>query len=167
MKRFKIGDRVIYGGALSVVSDVRLEDMTGDAAEYYILSALGSKTESYTYIPTQNKKLTENMKPILTKTEARALYAEIPTVAPLDWINDNRRRSELFKEIMDSYDRRRVIAMIKSICRVELERQAKGKKNYLSDEHFLAKAERLLYSELTLILEKKEADISSLIRGSL
>ena len=58
-------------------------------------------------------------------------------MTPLEWIEDNRARSESYKKILSSSDRALMIAMIETVYRTGLRREEEGKKNYIADENIM------------------------------
>ncbi len=160
----KIGEDVLYGGGgVMKIVDIR-EETVGDAARrYYVLSTVGASSGSLTFVPTDNKKLIEQMRPLLTKEEIFAIIHTIDALPAIEWVRDNRVRSERFKTILDSGDRSAVLSMMHTIREMGKLRLAEGKKNYLSDENMLKKAEKLIYSEFSIVLGIPEGEIPDFI----
>lgn len=160
-----IGEKIVYGssGVMKIV-DIRSEELMGTVREYYVLGEVNSQSAALTYVPRDNEKLVGAMRPLLSPDEARELIAEAADISPLEWDADNRVRNEKFRAVMESGNRRELFGMIKAIREMGKLRLAEGKKNYLSDEHALAKAERLLYSELAEVLARPENEIAELLK---
>lgn len=149
----KIGDKIMYGaGGVMTIVDIREESIGDVCRSYYILRPTLARAESFTYVPVDNENLVSFMRPLLTKEEILDLLHSAKDLPPIDWVNENRARQEYFKKIMESGDRARIIAMIRAIEENGLRREAEGKKNFLSDENARAKAEKLLYSEFSVVL---------------
>ena len=159
-----IGERVLYGanGVMEIV-DIREETIADVAKKYYVLRDLNSVTGSQTFVPIDNQKLVSAMRPILTKNEAMDMIRRIRTIPEAEWKNDNRVRSEKFRSIIESGDRDGMISVIKAVYENRLKRQEVGKKNYLADESLLKKAEKVLYAELSLVLEIPESEVAEFI----
>ena len=150
---YKIGDKIMYGanGVMTVV-DIRDESFGDVTCSYYVLRPTLAKSESLTFVPTENEKLVEAMRPLLTKDEIVSLMHSVNDLPPIDWIKENRARQEYFKKIMESGDRARMISMIRAINENGQRREAEGKKNFITDENAKAKAEKLLYTEFSVVL---------------
>jgi CarD family transcriptional regulator len=160
----KIGEDVLYGGGgVMKIVDIREESVGDTARRYYVLSSVGASSGSLTFVPTDNKKLIEQMRPLLTKEEIFAIIHTIDALPTIEWVLDNRVRSERFKTILDSGDRSAVISMMHTIREMGKLRLAEGKKNYLSDENMLKKAEKLIYSEFSIVLGIPEGEIPDFI----
>ena len=164
----KIGDKVLYGsGGVMTIVDIREESIGDISRSYYVLHPTLVRSDSLTFVPTDNENLVASMRPLLTGDEISALLEEAKTVAPVDWIKDNRPRSDAFKKIMESGDRLKMISMIRAIDENAKLREAEGKKNFISDENAKQKALRLLYSEFSVVLGITEEETATLLEKEL
>ncbi|MBQ7363403.1 MAG: hypothetical protein IJW48_03015 [Clostridia bacterium] len=161
---FKIGDKLIYGSAgVMELVDIREECVMNEKRKYYVLAEEGAPVSSRTYVPMDNERLTSQMRPLLTRDEIDAIIKEAKSAPDGEWIEDNRARSERFRKIISSGDRAEIIGMIKSIYTEGKRRGRDGKKNYLSDENAMKRAEKLVYSEFAAVLGIKEEDVPGYI----
>ena len=160
----KIGDKILYGAAgVMTILDIREESVGDISRSYYVLGSATRRSDSLTYVPADNEALVSAMRPLLTESEiVEAIRASLVD-GSIDWIPENRARSEYFKKIMESGDRARMLAMIRAIDESGLKRIAEGKKNFLSDENAKQKAERLLFSEFSIVLGIPEEGIPEFI----
>ncbi len=164
----KIGDKIMYGaGGVMTIVDIREEAIGDVSRSYYILRPTLARTESFTYVPVDNDMLVAAMRPLLTKDEIVSLLHSAKDLPDIDWIEENRARQEYFKRIMESGDRGRMIAMIRAIDENGLRREAEGKKNFLADENARAKAEKLLYSEFSVVLGISEEEVRDFVANEL
>ena len=160
----KIGEKIMYGaGGVMTIVDIREESIGDVCRSYYILRPTLARAESFTYVPVDNEKLVSSMRPLLTEAEIISLLRSAKDMPPLDWVNENRARQEYFKKIMESGDRAKLISMIRAIDENGLRREAEGKKNFLSDENARAKAEKLLFSEFSVVLGIPEEDVPAFV----
>ena len=159
-----IGDKVVYGanGVMSIV-DIREECVADIVKKYYVLRANGAHSDSLTFVPVDNEKLVRAMRPLLTKDEILELLHSVNVDEECEWVRDNRARSERFKNIMNSGDRAQIISMIHSIYKTGLRRGEEGKKNFLVDENAMHKAEKILYSEFSIVLGIPEDEVPAFI----
>ena len=125
-----IGDCLVYGasGVMTVV-DIREEMIGDDTRKYYVLKPEGVRSESLTFVPVDNERLVALMRPLLTREEIMAAIREAISAPDCSWPADNRRRSDVFKEIIESGDRAAMLTMIRTIHRAGLRREEEGKKN--------------------------------------
>ena len=70
---------------------------------------------------------------------------------------------ENFRSIIESGDREGIISLIKTVTENGKRRESEGKKNHLTDENFMRKAEKLLFAEFATVLEIPEADVPGFI----
>ncbi len=163
---YNIGDKVLYG-ALGVMEIVDITDQTvADVTrKYYVLKEISSASSSLTYIPVENGELVAQMKPLLTKEEIIDVIKEAKASPALDWVEDNRARSEVYKRILASGDRVKMLVMINSIYRTGKRREEEGKKNYIADENTMKRAEKIVYSEFSLVLGMPECEVQEFIVG--
>jgi len=162
-----IGEKIVYGssGIMQIV-DVR-EELVGDVKrKYYVLCELNSTSSSQTFVPVENKKLVDAMRPLLTKEEIMDIISRIKDIPEVEWQRDNRIRSERFRSIIESGDREGIIALIKTVYENGKRRSEEGKKNYLADENFMRKAQKLLYSEFSIVLGIPESEVESFIESN-
>ena len=164
----KIGDKILYGsnGVMTVV-DIREEAVGDTHRSYYVLRSAVRRSDSLTYVPTDNERLVEAMRPLLTRDQIVELIRSAKDLPPIDWVPENRARSEYFKRIMESGDREKMVSMIYAIIENGKRREAEGKKNFLSDENAKAKAEYLLHTEMSVVLGIPEDDVPAFIEEHL
>ena len=161
-----IGEYVVYGGnGVMTVVDIREEAFGGDMRPYYVLREVGTSSASLTFVPTDNERLVSLMRPLLTRDEIYEIIHSLRNLPDCTWAKDSRSRSELFKRIMESGDRGGILAMIRTIYKAGLRREEEGKKNFISDENAMHKAEKLVYSEFSLVLGIPEEEIPELIKA--
>ena len=161
----KIGENVVYGGnGVMTVVDIREERFGDESRSYYVMREVGSNSESLTFVPTDNEKLVAQMRPLLTKDEILDILHTVKDEPDCAWMKDSRSRSELFRNIMESGDRRKIIAMIRTIYRAGLRREEEGKRNFLSDENAMHKAEKLLYSEFSVVFGIPEEEVPEFVK---
>lgn len=163
----KIGDNIVYGasGVMTVV-DVREEQIGDESRKYYVLQSHGGHKDSLTFVPVDNEKLVSAMRPLLSKEKILAIIKDYPEVAEAEWINDNRARAEKFKSIIEGGDHKAIIGVIKAIQQNSLRRGEEGKKNYLSDDAAMRKAEHTLYSEFSIVLGIPEEEVAEMVAKS-
>lgn len=159
-----VGEKIMYGGAgLMEIVDVREESFGDLPRKYYVLHDLRSTSDSQTFVPVDNDKLTAAMHPLLTKEEACDLMSRIADIPLLECNSDNRIRSEKFKSIIESDDREALISLIKTVNEINRRRREEGKKSSLADDSALKKAEKLIYAEFSEVLGLTEAEIAEII----
>ena len=163
---YEIGDKVVYG-ALGVMEVVDIADQTvGDVTrKYYVMREYASPTNSLTYVPLENETLVAQIKPLLTKEE---IYEAVRTAkaSPLiDFVEENRARSEMYKGILSSGDRVRILSMIQTVYMTGVRRESEGKRNFIADENIVKRAEKNIAVEFSLVLGISEDGLNEFIMG--
>ena len=163
---FSIGEKVVYG-AYGVMEIIDMRDVAFDdrIRKYYVLREAGGNSSSETLVPTDNELVVSHMKRLLTKEEMTDAIRRAKAVTDFDWLPDNRARAEHFKTVIASGDRVAILVMIRSIVEAGRLRAAEGKKNFLSDETAMKKAEKVLYSEIALVMEIPLSDVAEFIEN--
>lgn len=163
---YKIGENLVYAsnGVMCVV-DIRDEQIGDTSRSYYVLRSAFGKSESLVFVPTDNDRLTSLMHPILTRDEAEKFLSLPINLSLIEWNENSRARTEYFKRVIESGERARILAMIRAIYESGLRREAQGKKNFLSDETVKQRAEKLLSSELSIVLSISEDETLALIKN--
>lgn len=162
LKMYDINDTVLYGAnGICKISDICEKDFSGTVKKYYLLRPLANEGMTI-FVPVENKTLTQRMRRILSTEEIYDLIGMI-TDEPVEWIVDDTERKEHYRAILSSGDRRELLKMIRELYLHKQEQQSKGRKNHISDEQFLKEAEKLLYSEFSLVLNIKPNEVPSFI----
>ena len=160
---YGIGVKVIYG-AQGVMEITDIVDQTvGDITrKYYVMREYASPTSSLTYVPVDNEALVLQLKPLLTRDEIMDVIKKA-SGTQLEWIEENRARSESYKRILASADRVNILAMIQMVRKTGVRREEEGKKNYIADENIMRKAEKMINAEFSLVLGIPEDDVKEFI----
>ncbi len=164
---FEIGAYVLYGSqGVCRITDIRREDFSGQAKDYYILSP-ADDPKMVIYVPTDAAALTGQMRPLLSPDELTTLIRAGHADDTLEWINDPRARNEAFKSILQSGDRRLLFRMLRTIHERRLMQEAGGRKLYAADEQAFARAEKLLHGEIATIMHIRPDEVQGYIRSLL
>ena len=116
--------------------------------KYYILEPVFEKGSTI-YTPVDNDKIV--MRKILDEKAAKLLIGRIPDIETV-WIKEEKTREQMYKEAIRTYDCQSLVRIIKTLYLRRQDRVEQGKKVLSSDEHYLKKAEELLYSEMSIAL---------------
>jgi len=148
---FEQGSLVVYGiHGVCKVADLESRAINGKKVEYYVLKPL-EKADASFLIPTQNPAAVSKMRPILTKEKLEVLFSRDISEEDV-WIGDENHRKQRYRELITGSDIAALICMVRAIHNHKEVQAASGKKLHQCDEYFLRDAERLLSSELSLIL---------------
>ena len=150
---FSAGDYVVYGqSGVMLIVDIREEIVFGEKKCYYVMRPFDAPSDALTFVPCDSVQLTAKIRPLMTEREAIAVINEARLLPDEEWADDSRVRAISFKKIINDGSPAKVLKMITTIKQKIEESREQGRKNHLSDEVAMKKAERLIYSELSLAL---------------
>ena len=149
---FEVGQWVVYGiHGVCRVAGTEKQLVNRKRSEFLVLEPL-SKAESKFYLPLGNPTALAKLKPVLSAEELRALLNS-PQVRQEHWIEEESRRKMYYKELIARGDRVEILQTIHSLYRYKAAQMEAGKKFHLCDDNFLRDAEKLMSSEIALVLE--------------
>ncbi|MCD7725245.1 MAG: CarD family transcriptional regulator [Clostridiales bacterium] len=159
---FEKGELIMCGGH----GVCRVVDIVGNPIDrldrkrkYYLLEPVFEKSSTI-YTPVDNQKII--MRKIMNKEEAEELIDHI-TMIDTVWIQEEKRREQMYKEAIRTYDSQSLVQIIKTLYLRKQNRLKEGKKVLSSDEQYLRKAEELLYSEMSLALSIPKEQVEEYI----
>ena len=163
---FQVGDRVVYGihGVCDVTEqEVRMVDRK--RVTYLVLEPLGQPGSRY-LVPTHNAAAMGKLRKMLTKEEMEVLL--LSDAVRMDcWIRDENLRKQAYRELIGSGDRQKLMGMVHTLYRHKAEQAAAGRKVHLCDDNFLRDAEKLLISEVSIVMELEPEQAKEFVRSKL
>jgi len=148
---FNVGAQIVYGtSGVCKINDIRMENFGDEDKLYYVLNPLNDK-DAVIYVPVNNPKSVSKMKPVLTKEEVLDMVHSMPYTEIYEEEN-SKIRKELYNNIIKSGDRKELVKLIKSVYFQKGEREKIGKKIWAADETAMKKAERILYEEISFVM---------------
>ena len=163
---YQQGCQVVYGihGVCNVLpSETRKIDRK--TVEYYVLQPLEQPETRY-YVPIQNAVAVSRIRPVMTRIEADSLLQNADKCC-VDWIEDENLRKQQYKALIGSGDRSALLGMIGLLYRRKKEQLSAGKKFHSSDENFLRDAEKLICSELSVVLNMSSREACVYLQNKL
>lgn len=149
-----------------------IEDIATKKFEYwdnerlcYILRPIGNQS-SMVYVPVDNEKLTKKMRRIMSKEEIDAILDNARTKCII-WIDDRRRRTEQFKEILSAKNQQDMLLLASCIYTKKQELASVGKKLGTSDEMILKETERFVNEEFAFSLKLSPGQVAEYIQKRL
>ncbi len=150
---FRIGDFIVYGsdGVFEIVG-IESKCFAGmnQKNDYYVLQSKENKNNKL-FVPINNEQLCSKIKKILNYKEIIKLIKE--NDVKIDWISDNKLRSKYYKDVINSYDRATIVAIIRHLYQIKANKQDSSKRLYSVDEDALKRMSFALYSELSFAME--------------
>lgn len=160
------GTLVIYGGeGVCRIDDIICQSfgIQKEQKEYYVLVPIRNSLSKF-YVPLDNEKLTSRLLNLLKYDEIVDL---INDTEALDWIDDNKQRGKLYKEIFSSYDRKTVFSLAKLLYKAKNGEIPNVKKLYVLDEDAIRKVTQILYAELSYSLDVSSEDVLAVASGKI
>ena len=159
---FKIGDTVVYGAqGICKIDSVETKLIGRQKQDYYVLKPIFNQNTSV-FVPVDNEALTAKMLSALTKAQINGLAKKVTDIEVIKASDENQKR-ELYKSILSSSNRERLVSLIKTIRFERDTRREAGKKLNISDEQILRKAEMLLYNELAFVYGAAPEEVNNII----
>jgi len=163
---FQRGDRVIYGihGVCDVigVDDQRID---GKTVPYLVLEPIAQPGSRY-MVPTHNPAAMGKVKTMLTRQELQQLI-QSDQVRRDCWNRDEGQRKQTYRELISSGDREQIMAMVHTLYCHSSEQKAAGRKVHVCDDNFLRDAEKLLISEVSIVMDMDTDLARSYVRNCL
>ena len=149
----KNGDYIMYSlhGACKVVG---LEEREENNKVYYELVPQNNKV-SKILVPVDNDKI----RPILTREEAEELLNSVEYI-DAEWIPDNSTRANTYNQIVKEGNSKEQLEVLRSLLRKQRE---KGTRLTMQDRKIIENTEKLLVSELSVVLGLEEKEVKKII----
>lgn len=163
---YQVGDRVVYGihGVCDVVEQEK-QRVDRKLVTYLVLEPVGQEGSRF-LVPTDNDLAMAKLSPMLTR-EALASLLDSPESRETGWIADENRRKQLYRELIGSGDRGKLVQQVRTLYRHKRNLAAAGKRCHLCDDNFLRDAERLLANEIAIVLETDQDQAKAYLREKL
>ena len=155
---YQTGEYVVYGvhGVCRVVGTEK-QLVNRKRTEFLVLVPL-TQGQSRFYVPMRNPAAMEKLRKLLSRQELEELLAS-ESIREDCWIPEENLRKQRYRELIAGCDRRDLLQMLGTLYRQKDELLTTGKKMHQSDDGFLRDAEKLLCSEICMImgLDKQDA----------
>ena len=148
---YQIGDWVVYGvhGVCRVIGTEK--QLVNRKRTLYLVLEPMMQPGSRFYLPAENEVALEKLKPVLSLPELTELL-DSDLVHQHHWIQEEPRRKQYYRELIGSGDRVALMKMVSTLYRYKAEQLSTGRKFHQSDDNFLRDAEKLLASEIALVM---------------
>lgn len=163
---YQNGDWVMYGiHGVCRVAGTEKQLVNRKRTEYLVLESL-SQTESKFYLPTANPTAMAKIKAVLPAQELRDLLAS-EEIREDVWIQEENQRKQTYRDLINSGDRTALLKMVNTLYWYKAAQAAAGRKFHQCDDNFLRDAEKLLTSEIALVLEMSQEEARDYLRQQL
>ena len=166
MEQYRAGEKVVYGShGICVIAGQEERLVDKKTVVYLVLEPVGQGGARY-LVPTHNAAAMGKLRHVLSRQELDGLLCSEEIRADA-WIRDENLRKQTYRELISSGDRQRLLTMIHTLYRHKAAQTAAGKKVHLCDDNFLRDAEKLLISEVSLVLDLTPEEAKLYLRDRL
>lgn len=157
---FSVGELVMYGihGVCTVVG-TQVQKVDRKEVTYLVLEPRQQGTSRF-FVPMGNPKAMEKLRPVLTRHELDALL-ENAALSSGEWIDDENRRKQRYRELLISGDRVALMQMIHAVHQHSSAQADAGRKVHICDENFLRDAHRLVEGEFSAVLDIPSSQVAA------
>ena len=164
------GEYVKYANnGVCLIDDICVPDFDKSSEDnfYYVLKPLSEKS-TVIFVPVKNSALLSKMRKLLTKQEIDEKISSIEVKEEI-WIDDRKKRTERFNNILKSNDTLELLRMVGCIYmkKQELAENKISKKLSFSDIDLLERAEKMIDDEFSFVLNIDANAVGEYIRRKL
>lgn len=150
---YKKNDYVVYRHDVCVIKDIKENKINGKV--YYVMSPIEDNTLIID-IPIHNEKMF--LRDIISKNKAEEIIKSIKSIQPLDNINDKYIETQ-YKFLINTFKHEDLIKIIKTTYLRNAMRISNKKKISEKDNDYFVLAEKYLYNELSIALNKSVQEV--------
>lgn len=150
---YKKNDYVIYRHDVCIIKDIKENKINGKV--YYVMSPIEDNTLIID-IPIHNEKMF--LRDIISKNKAEEIIKSIKSIQPLDNINDKYIEAQ-YKFLINTFKHEDLIKIIKTTYLRNAMRISNKKKISEKDNDYFVLAEKYLYNELSIALNKSVQEV--------
>lgn len=162
---YLLGDLVAYGvHGVCRITDLEEKRVDKKVITYFVLEPVQQPGAKY-YIPQGNAVALAKIRPLLDRQVAQSMLSDQSNRC--EWISEDNRRKLRYREIINGVDAAELIGMMRALYLFRNEQQAAGRRLHQCDEGFLHDAEKILSSEVALVLDMPCQDALEYIRKAL
>lgn len=148
---FEQGQALAYGASGICRYDGIIRQKSGNRfVSYYVLKPVYNQG-STVYVPVDNEKLVARIRPLLSQQEILDMIHGLPQAEELR-VEDEGERQSVYREILQTGDRRKILQVIKSLHLRQSRCRQTGRKFHAVDERLLKDAEAVLHEEFAFVL---------------
>lgn len=163
---YQAGEYVVYGAhGVCRVLGTEKQLVNRKRTEYLVLEPL-TKGESKFYLPTGNPVALGKLHPVLVREALEELLAS-DVIRQDCWVKEENLRKQRYRDLLSGGDRVNLLQMLSAVYRYREEQIAAGRKFHQCDDNFLRDAEKLLCSEICLVLELELPQAREYLRSRL
>ncbi|NLK74234.1 MAG: hypothetical protein GX288_02955 [Clostridiales bacterium] len=155
---FKEGDYIMYSNyGACLVQEICEKTIDKQSNIYYVLVPI-NQANSRIMTPVDNKKV--SMRALMSLEEAEEILSKF-SADSIQLISDRKKREKVYSDMLKEGDPIDLAEIIAALIIEEHNRTEEGKTFPATDKKLLEKAEKLLYSELSVIYNEDYDEIKN------
>ncbi len=163
---YQVGDQVVYGvHGVCRIADFQKQIVNRKTVTYLVLEPVGQDGARY-LVPMHNEAAMSKLRPMLSPQEMEALL-QSQEIRTDNWIREENIRKQTYRELITSGDRAGLMRMVHTLYKQKNIQLAAGKKFHLADDNFLRDAEKLLTSEIAVVMGMEPDEARTYLRNQL
>ena len=148
---YQVGELVIYGShGVCRVAEMEERVIDRKRQTYLALEPVGQDGSRY-LVPTHSEAAMGKLHPVLNPQQLEEML-QSDEVHTDGWIPMENLRKQTYRTLIGSGDRVSLMKMVHTLYRRKHEQTITGRKFHQCDENFLRDAEKLLISEVAIVL---------------
>lgn len=147
---YKVGDYIVYKRDVCKVKEIK--EKYYNNTDYYVLNPICDDSLKIN-VPVDNDKL---LRSLITEEEVKLIIKNIPNIDIID--EDDRMLETIYKDLLKSENHEDLIKIIKTTYLRNKDRVDNNKKISEKDNTYFNLAERYLYTEFSVVLNKSFDD---------
>ena len=162
---YQIGQKIVYGihGVCCIV-DLEEKKIDRKTICYFVLEPIDQPGSRY-YVPSENQAALSKLRPLSTKEELQSLLTS--PLAENVWIPDENRRKQYYRELVSSVNLKAMVDMIRCLRLHRRQQMEQGRKFHQCDENFLRDAQKLLSTEVAMVMEIPDDQVETYLQTAL
>ena len=163
---YQVGELLVYGshGVCRFLKEDR-QVVDRKKVTYLVLEPLGQENARF-MVPAHNPVAMSKLRKLPQREELEALLTS-PEIQNEAWVTDENRRKQLYRELIGSGDRERLLSMMRAIVRHKEAQAAAGRKCHICDDNFLRDAEKLMIGQIAVVMEMDQEEAKTFLRKKL
>lgn len=163
---YQVGELLVYGshGVCRFLKEDR-QVVDRKMVTYLVLEPLGQENARF-MVPAHNPVAMSKLRKLPQREELEALLTS-PEIQNEAWVTDENRRKQLYRELIGSGDRERLLSMMRAIVRHKEAQAAAGRKCHICDDNFLRDAEKLMIGQIAVVMEMDQEEAKTFLRKKL
>ena len=163
---YQDGDYVVYGvqGVCRVLGKEK-QLVNRKRTEYLVLEPL-ARGEAKFYLPSANPTAMAKLRSLHSREEMDAMF-DSDEIRKDCWIKEESLRRQCYRDLLAAGDSMALLQMLGALYHHKDEQAAAGKKFHMCDDNFLRDAEKLLCSEICVVMDMDAEQAREFLRTTL